>query len=80
MLNGALVVSNTKGNIDGDSSAPFRRSLAGPGAPEVEQTDVAAHCQVGVVRGATEDGVSAGVFACVVFVALGVRRRRRLRT
>jgi hypothetical protein len=79
MLNGALVVSNTKGNIDGDSSATFQRSLAAPGAPEVEHTDVAAHCQVRRVQGTT--GSRASAFGCAWFalVALCARRRRRSR-
>jgi hypothetical protein len=79
MLNGALVVSNTKGNIAGDSAATFQRNLAGPGAPVVEQTDVAAHCQIRVARGSDGAGVFALVFGCAASVVLRARRRRKLR-
>jgi hypothetical protein len=76
MLNGALVVSNTKGNIDGDSAATFQRNLAGPGAPVLEQTDVAAHCQIHSVRGSGGGRMFGFVLACAAFAVLRARRRR----
>jgi hypothetical protein len=76
MLNGAIVVSNSKGNIAGDSAATFQRNLAGPGASLVEQTDVAAHCQIRVPGGARGAPGSMFAFAGAALVAWRARRRR----